>query len=118
MKWLFESNYVYRAAWVAGVLGGLALSTVFICDLLKSRASSAEVSEVSNSVGKFYLESNRDSIIKNWQAKVSSTPSCVQFKERFKDAGGRYDNAANGMFVQDMTKVWDATKAAGCAASV
>jgi len=40
------------------------------------------------------------------------------FKERFKTAGERYDNAANGAFANDMSTVWEATKVAGCAASV
>jgi hypothetical protein len=80
--------------------------------------SREQATAAANGVGKSYLESNRDSIIRNWQARVASTPQCAQFKDRFLAAGSRYDNAVNGMFVGDMLKIWDATKAGGCAAPV
>lgn len=76
--------------------------------------SNAAVSAVTKS----YTESYRNNVIKNYQAKVTNSPSCAQFKERFKTVGERYDNASNGAFVNDMMKVWEATKAASCAASV
>jgi len=71
----------------------------------------------AKAVSKPYLQDNRDNIIKNWQSKVSAAPACAEFKNRFKAAGERYDNAANGAFMGDMSKIWEATKAAGCASA-
>lgn len=80
--------------------------------------SREQTAAISNSVTKTYLESSRDNIIKNWQAKVASTPACAEFKIRFQASGSRYDNAVNGGFANDMLKIWEATKHAGCAAPV
>jgi hypothetical protein len=35
----------------------------------------------------------------------------------FKSAGERYDNAANGKFMNDMMKIREQAKSAGCALS-
>ncbi len=86
--------------------------------LVLAGCSREQTLEIGASLGKSYNVSYRDGVIKNWQAKVASAPACLGFKERFKAAGTRYDSAANGMFVQDMTTVWSDTKAAGCAAAV
>lgn len=80
--------------------------------------SREQVASASSTAAKSYNESYRDNVIKNWQARVSPAPTCVEFKNRFKTAGERYDNAANGMFMQDVLKIWDATKAAGCNAPI
>lgn len=74
--------------------------------------------EINASVAKSYLQSSRDNNIKNWQARVATTPACAEFKYRFKTAGNRYDDSANGMYMNDMGTIWEATKAAGCAAPV
>jgi len=76
--------------------------------------SSATVSTVTKS----YIESYRDNVIKNYQTKVMNSPSCIQFKERFKTIGERYDSASSGAFMNDMMKIWEATKTASCSASV
>ena len=86
--------------------------------LISTGCSREQTLEIGVSLGKSYNISYRDNVISNWQARVASTPACMSFKDRFKAVGTRYDNAANGMFVQDMTKVWSDTKAAGCAAAV
>jgi hypothetical protein len=80
--------------------------------------SREQTNAIGNSVAKTHNESYKDNVVKNWQAKVASTPACSVFKDRFQTAGSRYDNASNGLFIGDMMKVWDATKAAGCAASI
>lgn len=71
-----------------------------------------------NAAAKSYNESSRDNIIKNWQAKVASTPACAEFKQQFLAVGSRYDSPAAASFHIDMSKVWEAAKAAKCAASV
>jgi len=80
--------------------------------------SPEQSSSAVSAVTKSYTESYRDNVIKNYQARVTNAPSCAQFKERFKTVGERYDNASNGAFVNDMMKIWEATKAANCNASV
>jgi hypothetical protein len=80
--------------------------------------SREQVSSASGAAAKSYNETYRDNVIMNWQARVSTAPACMEFKNRFVTAGERYDNAANGSFAQDMIKIWDATKAAGCNAPV
>ena len=80
--------------------------------------SREQTAAIGNSVAKSYNESYKDNVVKNWQAKVASTHACSEFKDRFQTVGSRYDNAANGLFIGDMMKIWDATKAAGCAAPV
>ena len=78
--------------------------------------SREQTNAATAAVGKSYNLSYRDNVIKNWQAKVSSSTVCALFKDRFRTAGERYDNAANGAFVNDMMKIWEETKSAGCAA--
>ncbi len=80
--------------------------------------SREQVASASSAAAKSYNESYRDNVIKSWQARVSNAPACAEFKNRFKASGERYDNAVNGLFMQDMFKIWDATKAAGCNAPV
>lgn len=77
--------------------------------------SKEQSNEIAITVAKSYNESYRDNVIKNWQAKVVASQNCNDFKIRFKNVGERYDNASNGAFMQDMTKIWDATKSSGCA---
>lgn len=84
---------------------------------VSAACSREQAAAAGNAAAKSYLESNRDNIIKNWQAKVASTPVCADFKEQFRAVGSRYDNAANASFSIEMSKVWEATKAAKCAAS-
>lgn len=93
-----------------------AVALLALCIL--ASCSREQTAAVSGSVTKTYLESSRDNTIKNWQAKVASTPACAEFKNRFQASGRRYDNAANGGFANDMLKIWEATKRAGCAAPV
>jgi hypothetical protein len=85
---------------------------------LLTACSREQTAAAGNTAAKSYLESNRDNIIKNWQAKVAPTPSCAEFKEQFRSVGNRYDNAANASFSIEMSKVWEATKAAKCATSI
>jgi hypothetical protein len=80
--------------------------------------ASGEQAFADNSAAKLYHDSNRDNIIRNWQAKVSPDPRCAGFKDRFHAVGSRFDNAANASFSIEMSKVWEATKAAKCAGSV
>lgn len=80
--------------------------------------SREQVASASANAAKSYNESYRDNVIKNWQARVSTAPACIEFKNRFQAAGSRYDSAANGAFMNDMTTIWDATKAVGCSAPV
>lgn len=61
-----------------------------------------------------YNQSYRDNVIKNWQARVANSQACAAFKERFKTEGERYDSAANGAFVNNMMKIWEEAKSAGC----
>lgn len=91
---------------------------VLIVFCILTGCSREQLVSIGNSVGKSYNESNRDHIIEGLQAKVASTPACAEFKGRFKTAADHYGDAANGAFMQDMQKVWDATKAAGCASPV
>lgn len=80
-----------------------------------SRESTLEfATEVSHS----YKQSHRDNVIRNWRAKISDSPACTSFSERFETVGTRYDNAANGSFMNDMMKIWSEAKIAGCAAPV
>lgn len=74
--------------------------------------------EFATAVGHSHNLSQRDGVIRNWQAKIADTPACSSFAERFKTAGTRYDNAVNGSFMNDMMKIWSDAKAAGCAARV
>ena len=80
--------------------------------------SREETVSIGMAAAKTYNESYKDGVIKNWVARVASSPACKQFKERFKIVGSRYGDAANGMFMQDVQKIWESTKAAGCAAPV
>jgi len=84
--------------------------------LLVTGCSPEQRNSAVSAASKSYLTSNRDGVIKNWQDKVSPSPACQDFKTRFKTAGERYDNAANGAFMNDMMKIWEATKTANCAA--
>lgn len=93
-----------------------AVALLALCVL--ASCSREQTTAISGSVTKTYLESSRDNIIKNWQAKVASTSACAEFKVRFQAAGSRYGNAVNGGFANDMLKIWEATKRAGCAAPV
>lgn len=86
--------------------------------LLISACSREQTNVAVGALGKAYNSSYRDDVIKNWQAKVSSSPHCVPFKERFKVVGERYDSAANGAFVNDMMKIWEETKSSGCAGAI
>lgn len=79
--------------------------------------SREQTAAAGNVAAKSYLESNRDNIIKNWQAKVISEPRCAQFKEQFRTVGSRFDNAANASFSIEMSKVFEATKQARCASA-
>lgn len=79
-----------------------------------SREQAATASKLA---AKSYNESNRDNIIQNWQAKVAAAPECVRFKDELRVVGSRFDSAANASFHVEMTKVWEAAKAARCAAS-
>lgn len=74
--------------------------------------------EFATAAGHSYNQSYRDNVIRNWRAKISNSPECASFSERFNTAGTRYDNAANGSFVNDMMQIWADAKAAGCAAPV
>lgn len=76
--------------------------------------SREQTTAAGKSSAKSYLESNRDSIIKNWQAKVASTQSCAKFKEQFRTVGSRFNDAANASFSIEMSNVWEATKTAKC----
>lgn len=62
-----------------------------------------------------YQVSYRDSVIKNWQSRVSDSEACKPFKDRFMRAGKRHDNAANGAFHLDMMGIWEDVKKSGCA---
>lgn len=95
----------------------MKFATLFMLCVLAG-CSREQATPIINSVAKTYNESYRDNVIKNWQAKVAPTPACAEFKGRFQTVGSRFDNAVNGSFIGEMTKVWEATKAAGCAASV
>ncbi|MDO8346434.1 MAG: hypothetical protein Q7S85_00905 [Rugosibacter sp.] len=79
--------------------------------------SREQTAVAGNAAAQSHLEANRDGIIKNWQAKVASTPRCAEFKEQFRAVGTRYDNAANASFSIEMSKIWEAAKKAKCAAS-
>jgi hypothetical protein len=79
--------------------------------------SREQTAAAGNSAAKSYLESNRDNIIRNWQAKVASTPGCAGFKEQFRAVGSQFDNAANATFSIEMSKIWEAAKQAKCAAA-
>ena len=87
---------------------------IVLCSVAISACSREDVLKTSTHAGASYNTSNRDAIIKNWQAKVFEKPECTQFLERFKAAGEKYDNAANGSFQTDMQKVWMDTKLAKC----
>ena len=89
-----------------------ALVTVAL--LVATACSREDVLKTATAAGATYNTSNRDAIIKNWQAKVFEKPECTQFRERFKVAGEKYDSAANGPFQTDMLQVWADTKSAGC----
>lgn len=67
-----------------------------------------------NSAGKSYNQSYKNNVVKNWQLKVADTPQCRRFKDRFKIAGDRYDDALNGGFHMDMMKIWEDVKRAHC----
>lgn len=81
-------------------------------------SSGEQAAFADNPASKLYHQSNRDNIIKNWQAKVASSSRCDGFKEQFRVVGSRFDNAANASFSIEMSKIWEAAKAAKCAASV
>jgi hypothetical protein len=91
---------------------------LFLVLCILAACSREQTAAAGSTAAKSYLESNRDNIIKNWQTKVASTPSCAEFREQFRAVGSRYDSAANASFSIEMSKVWEATKAAKCAASV
>ena len=86
--------------------------------LVLAGCSREQSNAAAAAIGKSYNQSYRDNVIANWQAKVSSTPACAPIKERFRTAGERYDNAANGAFANDMMKIWEETKSTGCAAPI
>jgi len=73
-----------------------------------------ELNAALSSAGESYNETYKDNVVKNWQTKVASFPACDVYKERFKEIGARYDNAANGLFSMDMLKLWDEVKNAKC----
>lgn len=93
---------------------------VFVLMLIFGLAgcSQEQTATIAKSVGGAYNTSYRDNVIKNWQARVSGEPRCAEFKSRFKSVGERYADAANGAFMQDVSRVWEATKTSGCAAAV
>lgn len=96
----------------------MKVSNLLLMLCVMAACSREQTTAAGSAAAKSYHESNRDSIIKNWQAKVASTPVCAEFKERFRIVGSRYENAANASFSIEMSNVWEATKAAKCAASV
>jgi hypothetical protein len=94
----------------------MKFSRLLLVLCILAACSREQTAAAGNAAAKSYLESNRDNIIKNWQGKVASTPACTEFKDQFRIVGNRYDNAANASFSIEMSKVWEATKAAKCAA--
>lgn len=96
----------------------MKIGKLFLVLCILTACSREQSAAVGGAAAKSYLESNRDNIIKNWQAKVAPTPGCAVFKEQFRAAGSRYDSAAAASFHTDMTRVWEAAKAAKCAAPV
>lgn len=79
--------------------------------------SREQADAAASAIGQSYHLSYRDGVIKNWQAGVANHPHCAHFKEMFKSAGERYDNAANGKFMNDMMKIREQAKSAGCTLS-
>jgi hypothetical protein len=75
---------------------------------------SEQFNSVVNSAGTSSSQSYKNNVVKNWQAKVADTPQCRRFKDRFKIAGDRYDDALNGGFHMDMMKIWEDVKNAHC----
>lgn len=95
-------------------LFAVAVLLLSACNREQAQSASESVSGAAQVVGKTYLTSNRDNVIKNWQSKVADTDECAPFKARLKAAGERHESAASGAFVNDMTKVWNDAKGAGC----
>lgn len=79
-----------------------------------SGCSRQDVRAIATSAGASYNASYKDNVVKNWQAKVAAGGRCQEFRNRFKAAGDRYNDAANGAFAMDMMKIWDSAKAAQC----
>lgn len=90
---------------------------VIAVTLLLAACNQEQAASAYQQASKTFNESQRDSVIANWQRRVADTPQCASFKQRFKAAGARHDSAASALFQADMMKVWEATTAAGCAYS-
>lgn len=73
---------------------------------------------LGKAVAASYHASYKDGVIKNWQSKIDGDVRCNEFKNRFKAAGDRYDDAANAAFVMDMMKIWDDAKNRKCGLNV
>lgn len=80
--------------------------------------SREDVSAIATSAGTSYNASYKDNVVKNWQSNVAGAPRCQEFKIRFKSAGDRHSNAANGAFAMDMMKIWEEAKSAQCGSAV
>ncbi len=91
---------------------------MMLAGLIVTGCSREETVSIGMSAAQTYNKSYKDGVVTNWVARVDSSPACRDFKERFKMVGARYGDAANGMFMQDVQKVWESTKAAGCATPV
>lgn len=94
----------------------MKIATILLA-LILIGCSQEQTNAAANSIGKSYNENYRDNLIENYQAKVTDTPRCTEFKKQFKTLGERYDNASNGAFQMDMIKTLEATKSANCAVS-
>lgn len=92
----------------------MKISLIIIVFFLSS-CSREQSGEIINAAAKTYNRSYKDNVIKNYQAKVLNTSPCAEFKSKFKVVGEPYESAASGMFAQDMSKIWESAKAAGCA---
>ena len=79
-----------------------------------SGCSRQDARAIATSAGASYNASYKDNVVRNWQAKVAAGGRCQEFRDRFKAAGDRYNDAANGSFAMDMMKIWESTKAAQC----
>jgi uncharacterized protein YceK len=79
-----------------------------------SGCSRQDAGAIATSAGASYNASYKDNVVRNWQAKVAAGGRCQEFRDRFKAAGDRYNDAANGSFAMDMMKIWESAKAAQC----
>ncbi len=88
-----------------GLIGGL---------LLLLMPSTVLAQSTAQKIGEAWNEHYRDSVTKNYQARIQDNARCKAYKDQLASTGTRHASAASGRYVLDMTKIIDAAKADSC----